>query len=99
MSYFTLPLLNFTFHNPSLIYKCLDRGFIREGYFADLTIVDTEKPHTVNKDNIRYKCKWSPFEGTTFSSSVTATFVNGKLAYNDNKINPNIRGMRLKFDR
>ena len=86
-------------HNPSLIYKCLDRGFIREGYFADLTIVDTEKPHTVNKDNIRYKCKWSPFEGTTFSSSVTATFVNGKLAYNDNKINPNIRGMRLKFDR
>ena len=88
-----------TAHNPSLIYKCLDRGFIREGYFADLTIVDTEKPHTVNKDNIRYKCKWSPIEGTTFSSSVTATFVNGKLAYNDNKINPNIRGMRLQFDR
>ena len=88
-----------TAHNPSLIYKCLDRGFIREGYFADLTIIDTKKPHTVNKDNIKYKCKWSPFEGTTFSSSVTATFVNGKLAYNDNKINPNIRGMRLKFDR
>ena len=88
-----------TAHNPSLIYKCLDRGFIREGYFADLTIIDTKKPHTVNKDNIKYKCKWSPFEGTTFSSSVTATFVNGKLAYNDNKINPNIRGMRLQFDR
>ena len=88
-----------TAHNPSLIYKCLDRGFIREGYFADLTIIDTKKPHTVNKDNIKYKCKWSPFEGTKFSSSVVATFVNGKLAYNDNKINPNIRGMRLKFDR
>ena len=70
--------------------------FIR-GFTADLTIVDTEKPHTVNKDNIKYKCKWSPFEGTTFSSSVTATFVSGKLAYNDNKINPNIRGMRFSL--
>ena len=64
-----------------------------------VTIVDTEKPHTVTKENIRYKCKWSPFEGTIFSSSVTATFVNGKLAYNDNKINPKVRGMRLQFDR
>lgn len=88
-----------TAHNPSIIYKCKDRGFIREGYFADLTIINNQEKHTVNKNNIHYKCGWSPFEGVTFSSTIHATFVNGILAYRDGIFNDDVRGMRLIFDR
>ena len=88
-----------TSHNPSMIFKCKDRGFIREDYFADLTIIDNQKSHIVNKENINYKCKWSPFNNIKFSSSVISTFVNGELAYDNDKINYNIRGMRLQFNR
>jgi dihydroorotase len=88
-----------TSHNPSMIFKCKDRGFIREDYFADLTIIDNQKSHIVNKENINYKCKWSPFNNIKFSSSVISTFVNGELAYDNDKINYDIRGMRLQFDR
>jgi dihydroorotase len=88
-----------TAHNPARIFQCLERGFIREGYWADLTLIDTETPHTVSKDNILYKCGWSPFEGVTFKSSIAATLVNGQLAYTDGQANNSVRGQRLLFDR
>jgi dihydroorotase len=86
-------------HAPAIAYKIDRRGFVREGYFADLVIVNLNKPFTVNKDNILYKCGWSPFEGTTFHSSVTHTFVSGNMVCADGKINESTRGMRLMFNR
>ena len=86
-------------HNPAKLFKVEKRGFIREGYFADLVLVDPEKPQKVQKDNILYKCGWSPFEGSTFHSSVTHTFVNGQLIYNKGVFNDSIKGKRLIFDR
>lgn len=88
-----------TAHNPARIYQIADRGFIREGYWADLVLIDTETPHTVSKDNILYKCGWSPFEGVTFTSSIAATLVNGQVAYNGGQVGDEIRGQRLVFDR
>ena len=88
-----------TAHNPARIFKTLGRGFIREGYWADLVLIDTETPHTVSKENIEYKCAWSPFEGTTFKSSIAATLVNGKLACMDGQVNDTVRGQRLLFNR
>ncbi|MBI3502137.1 MAG: dihydroorotase [Bacteroidetes bacterium] len=75
------------------------RGYIREGYFADLAIVDLNSPWTVDKKNILYKCGWSPFEGITFHSKVTHTFVNGNLAYAEGKFNEIKKGARLLFKR
>jgi dihydroorotase len=86
-------------HNPAKIFKIQKRGFIKPGYFADLVLVDTKKPWTVSKNNILYKCGWSPFEGTTFQSQVTHTFINGLLVYHDSKINEVKVGKRLLFDR
>ncbi len=88
-----------TAHNPARIFQTLERGFIREGYWADLTLIDTETPHTVAKENILYKCGWSPFEGSTFKSSIAATIVNGQLAYANGQVNDAVRGQRLLFDR
>lgn len=75
------------------------RGYIREGYFADLVLVDLNQPWTVSEDNILYKCKWSPFDGVTFRSSVTHTFVNGNMVYEEGNIIDETRGERLTFDR
>jgi dihydroorotase len=86
-------------HNPAKLYKIEKRGFIKEGFFADLVLVDLEASFTVNKQNILYKCAWSPFEGTEFSSSVITTFVNGQIIYNKGVFNDDIKGMRLLFDR
>ena len=86
-------------HAPAVLYRVHKRGFIREGYFADLTIIDPASEWKVSKENILYKCGWSPFEGTTFAHRVTQTFVNGSLVYNNGVINDDIRGERLKFDR
>jgi len=86
-------------HAPAIAYKIDGRGFIREGYYADLVLINLDKPFTVNKDNILYKCGWSPFEGATFHSSVTHTFVNGNMVYAEEKINESVRGMRLAFKR
>ncbi len=86
-------------HNPAKIFKISKRGFIREGYNADLVIVDTNSQQSVSKENILYKCGWSPFEGTTFRSSITHTFVNGSLIYNNGIFNKSIKGQRLKFER
>jgi len=88
-----------TAHNPARIFKTLERGFIREGYWADLVLIDPSTPHTVAKENIEYKCGWSPFEGITFKSSIAATFVNGQIAYTDGQVNDAVRGQRLLFDR
>ena len=83
-------------HNPAILYHIEKRGFIREGYFADLTLVDLNTNWTVSKENILYKCGWSPVEGTTFHSSITQTFVNGNLVYNNGRFNEKTRGMALK---
>jgi dihydroorotase len=86
-------------HNPAILFNIKDRGFIREGYKADLTLVDPERPWTVTKENILYKCGWSPFEGMQFSSKVVMTFVNGSLVYNKGILNEDFRGERLLFNR
>jgi dihydroorotase len=86
-------------HNPAILFQIKDRGFIREGYFADLVLVDPAKPWQVEKSNILAKCGWSPFEGNTFKSSVTKTWVSGHLAYADGKFNENKMGERLTFSR
>ncbi len=86
-------------HNPAKLFKIEKRGFIKEGYFADLVIINTGLPWTVKKDNILYKCGWSPFEGTTFKSRITHTFVNGQLVFNNGKVKDIHAGERLTFDR
>ncbi len=86
-------------HNPAILFDVEKRGYIREGYKADLVVLDLNAPWEVSKDNILYKCGWSPFEGTTFSSRITHTFVNGKLAYENFKVNEELYGERLTFDR
>lgn len=86
-------------HNPAIIFQVEKRGYIREGYFADLVLLDDNQPQTVSKDNVLYKCGWSPFEGTTFSSTVTHTFVNGALIYNNGTFDDDIKGKRITFDR
>ena len=86
-------------HNPAKIFKINKRGFIKEGYYADLAIVNAGLPWSVKKENILYKCGWSPFEGYTFKSRITHTFVNGELVYNNFKVKDAHPGMRLEFDR
>lgn len=82
-------------HNPSILYRIDKRGFIREGYYADLVLVDLDTSFTVDKENILYKCGWSPLEGTTFHSKVTHTFVNGNLVYNNRTFKEAQKGMAL----
>jgi len=86
-------------HNPSILFRIKERGFIREGYRADICLVDPENPWTVSRENILYKCGWSPFEGFTFRSKVITTIVNGNIVFNDGTINENYRGERLMFNR
>jgi dihydroorotase len=82
-------------HNPATLYHIEKRGFIREGYHADLTIVDLNATWTVDKNNILSKCGWSPLEGTTFHTKVMQTFVNGNLVYDNGKFNETTRGLPL----
>ena len=86
-------------HNPAKLFKIEKRGFIKVGYYADLVIINTSLPWTVNKDNILYKCGWSPFEGTNFKSRITHTFVNGQLVFNNAKVKEIHAGERMTFDR
>lgn len=86
-------------HDVAACFQIKDRGFIREGYHADLVMVDLNKPYTITRENILYKCGWSPLEGTTFPATVTHTFVNGQLAYSAGRIHEDIRGQRMQFDR
>ena len=88
-----------TAHNPARIFNVAERGFIREGCWADLVLVDLNRLNTVTKENILYKCGWSPFEGSTFRSSIDTTIVSGQIAWQNNAVNPASRGQRLVFNR
>jgi dihydroorotase len=84
-------------HAPAVCFNLQERGYIREDHFADLVLIDPNSPWTVSKENIRYKCGWSIFEGHSFQSRITHTFVNGHLAYSDGKLNDGVMGKRLTF--
>ncbi|MCK6640775.1 MAG: dihydroorotase [Bacteroidia bacterium] len=85
-------------HAPADLFRIDKRGYIREGYWADLVLVHPQQHWTVAKDNLLYKCGWSPLEGTVFHSRVVSTFVNGNLVYNNGAINELYKGMRLEFN-
>ena len=85
-------------HNPAILFRIKERGFIREGYYADIVVVDPSRSYSVQQSNILYKCGWSPFEGYTFSSSINKTFVNGEMVYENNKVAEGTNGMRLSFN-
>lgn len=86
-------------HNPAIIFNISKRGFIREGYKADLTLVNPDDPWSITRDSILYRCGWSPFEGITFRSKIIMTIVNGSVVYDNGIINNEYRGERLRFER
>lgn len=86
-------------HAPAVCFEVKERGYLREGYWADIAIVDADKPSLVTKEGLYYKCGWSPFEGHTFGSSVSHTIVSGHLAYENGKFNEEKKGERLSFER
>lgn len=86
-------------HNPAILFQVHERGFVREGYWADLVLVKADDPWTVQPDNILYHCGWSPFEGHTFQSRITHTIVSGHVAYAHGQFDESIKGKRLVFDR
>lgn len=86
-------------HNPAILFQIEKRGFIREGYYADLVVADLNNPWTVTKGNIAYKCKWSPFEDVTFSSKVVHTFINGHLGYTNGEFSETKNAKRLTYNR
>jgi len=86
-------------HNPAILFDVEKRGFIKEGYYADLVIFNINNPWKVSKDNLMYKCNWSPFENKTFKSRIIHTFVNGNSVFKDGKIIDSSRGMKIKFVR
>lgn len=91
-------IVNKMSHNVADIFNIEKRGYIREGYFADLVVVNLNKPNTVTKESLLYKCGWSPFEGYTFKSSISKTFVNGHLVYDNGVFNESQKGERLTFN-
>lgn len=86
-------------HAPAICFQMEKRGFIKEGYFADIVVVDPNKSVTVDKSNLLYSCGWSPFEGTTFSHTIDSTYVNGNLVYDGQEVKNGIFGKRLTFNR
>ena len=86
-------------HNPTILFQIEERGYIKAGYYADLVLVDLDKPWKVTKENILYKCGWSPFEGEIFKAQITHTLINGHIAYEYECFDESKRGMRLKFNR
>ena len=79
-------------------FRIEDRGYIKEGFFADLVVVDLDNPWTVDKESLLYKCGWSPMEGQTFKSKIMQTYVNGHLVFNMGAIDEDFRGKRMTFD-
>jgi dihydroorotase len=88
-----------TSHAVADLFGVVDRGYVREGYYADLVLVDAGRSHTVEASNLLYKCHWSPFEGHTFSASIHTTLVNGTVVYRDGRPTGDIPGQRLEFNR
>ena len=86
-------------HKPAECFEIKDRGYLREGYMADMVLLNAERNWTVNKENILYKCGWSPLEGNEFTGQVIQTFVNGNLVYDNGQFNEEIMGERLTFNR
>jgi dihydroorotase len=86
-------------HAVARCFQIENRGYIREGYFADMVLVDLNRPYRVSKENILHKCGWSPFEGMEFPASVTHTFVSGHLVYENGRFDESLKGSRLKFSR
>lgn len=86
-------------HNPAILYKMTNRGFIRKGYYADLTLVDLNSKWTVAKDNLLYKCGWSPLENTVFQTEIKQTFVNGNLVYDKGEFFEQEKGKEIEFDK
>lgn len=86
-------------HNPAIIFEVNKRGFLREGYYADVVLVDPNSSTTVTKDSLLYKCGWSPFEGVKFNNSINTTIINGIVAYTEGKINSTPQGKKLTFNR
>ena len=86
-------------HAPAICFEIENRGYIREGYFADAVMVNLEKNYGVSKENILYKCAWSPFENHTFPALIEKTFVNGNIVFDEGTIDENIKGMRVRFNR
>jgi len=86
-------------HASADIFGMKERGYVREGWFADLVLVDTAKPYRVTANNVLYKCGWSPFEGHEFSSTIDTTIVNGDVVYRDGALTGRIAGRRLDFAR
>ncbi|MDX1349501.1 MAG: dihydroorotase [Putridiphycobacter sp.] len=86
-------------HAPAICFQIEERGFVREGYYADLVVVDPNKPLTVTKSNLLYKCGWSPFEGETFSHSIDTTFVNGEIVYTQGEVQERAVAKRMTFKR
>ena len=87
-------------HNPAILFNIKKRGFIREGFFADLVILRKNQSWVINKNNILYKCGWSPFEGHKFNSSIFMTVVNGNIAFKDGVVSKNLPlGMQIEFNR
>ena len=84
-------------HNPAILFRIKNRGFIRKNYFADLVVLDPNQSYVVDKSNILYKCGWSPFQGKKFNSVVTHTFVNGNLVYENGNIDESFRGSKITF--
>jgi len=86
-------------HAPADIFGVKNRGYVREGYFADLVLVDSKRPYRVDASNLLYKCQWSPFEGHTFSASIDTTIINGTVVYKNGCLSGEIPGQRLEFTR
>jgi dihydroorotase len=96
---FTLPLIaEKTAHAPARLFHIKDRGYIREGYWADLVLVDLNRPHTVEADSLFYRCGWSPFQGTVFRACVDTTIVSGRFAYRNGRVDPVPPGRPLEFE-
>ncbi len=85
-------------HNPAILFRIKERGFIHEGYWADLVLLDPSKPQRVSKENLHYQCGWSPFEGHTFAGTVTHTIVSGHIAYQNGQFDESVKGKRLQFN-
>jgi dihydroorotase len=92
-------LVDKTSHAVADIYGVIDRGYVREGYFADLVLVDSKTPYTVDSSNLLAKCHWSPFEGVTFGSTIDTTIVNGHIIYQNGELSGDIVGQRLQLSR